>query len=75
MTWLNGLFYSGTWRNDTVHGKGYYLYPDGSTYRGNYALGLRDGYGNITWAQGGSYEGKLVLFDTIEVIKKILKYV
>lgn len=39
------------------HGKGKMIWFDGDTYEGEYNNGEREGYGIISYADGGKYEG------------------
>ncbi len=40
-----------------MQGNGTCRYPNGDSYDGEWALGLRCGYGTLTYAQGGYYKG------------------
>ena len=32
-----------------MHGDGHYVYPDGSTFKGNFKICIFDGFGTYTW--------------------------
>lgn len=49
--------YSGSWRNDQMHGKGVYKFASGATYEGFFANGLFNGEGIYTFADGAVYRG------------------
>eukprot|EP01016_Furgasonia_blochmanni_P055592 TRINITY_DN9333_c0_g1_i9.p1 TRINITY_DN9333_c0_g1~~TRINITY_DN9333_c0_g1_i9.p1 ORF type:complete len:331 (+),score=41.13 TRINITY_DN9333_c0_g1_i9:65-1057(+) len=53
----NGDFYVGGLLNNTPHGKGKYMYKDGSMYNGEWSYGKRSGYGREEWVDVGVYEG------------------
>jgi len=42
-TYYHGLKYSGEWFRDLPHGNGEESWPDGTTYKGTYKEGLKDG--------------------------------
>ena len=49
--------YKGQWVDDTMHGRGKYIFPNGNTYEGQYEAGVRHGKGKFTYANGGVYTG------------------
>ena len=49
--------YKGQWVDDTMHGRGKYVFPNGNTYEGQYEAGVRHGKGKFTYANGGVYTG------------------
>eukprot|EP00727_Mastigamoeba_balamuthi_P009790 m51a1_g5433 putative morn repeat-containing protein 2 (159) ;mRNA; f:162289-163103 len=51
-------WYEGEWREDTMHGKGRFHYPDGSEYEGDWNAGKYEGIGKYTFPNGTFYEGE-----------------
>ncbi|CAG9814003.1 unnamed protein product [Phaedon cochleariae] len=49
--------YTGTWRKGLKHGKGEFLYPDGSRYQGEWKKDLKHGQGSYFYVNGDLYEG------------------
>lgn len=49
--------YEGEWANDHQHGKGILRYTDGSTYKGRFRFGVRDGPGVMIDFEGGTVRG------------------
>ena len=49
--------YEGAWIRNRMHGQGFAVYLDGSTYRGRFNKDLKEGQGAFTWAQGHEYRG------------------
>ena len=49
------LTVSGNWVDDEQHGDGTEKWPDGSEYVGQYANGMKEGKGKLTWADSSSY--------------------
>ena len=43
-----------------MHGKGKYIWPNGSYYIGYYNEGLKEGYGEIYWNNGKYYKGNFI---------------
>jgi len=39
MTFIDGDFYEGNWKNDNMHGYGKYTWSDGDVYEGNWENG------------------------------------
>ena len=50
----------GKFKNDIIHGKGTFTYPDGTKYVGEYKDGKRHGQGTLTYADGKVYIGEFV---------------
>lgn len=48
MEYNNGIRYSGTFADNTMHGEGTVVWPDGSTYCGTFECDRRCGYGEHT---------------------------
>lgn len=40
-----------------MQGEGYYTWPDGRTYQGEYFADKKHGFGVYTWPDGRIYEG------------------
>ena len=49
--------YSGEFKDDKKHGKGYYINPNGTTYEGGYKNDLFHGKGKFTDPMGKIIEG------------------
>ncbi len=50
--------YEGSWEKDKKQGQGYLVFPDGSTYRGNFKNDKIEGEGVFHWEhKGHTYEG------------------
>ena len=50
--------YEGRWDRDKKSGEGFLVFPDGSTYRGNFKNDIIDGFGTFHWDyKGHTYEG------------------
>jgi hypothetical protein len=45
LSWEDGAFYSGEFKNDLPHGKGIYIWPNGDVYDGDWQNGKRNGMG------------------------------
>lgn len=57
-TWPDTSFYRGDVKNGLRDGIGTFSAPDNEvTYNGEWKIGLRHGYGKITFKSGGYYEG------------------
>jgi hypothetical protein len=54
----NGDKYIGEFKNSLPHGRGAYYNKDGSTYKGPFLEGKRQGYGTFVWANGEKYIGE-----------------
>lgn len=50
--------YEGMWENDKQHGKGLYLWKEGSKYLGDFAKGQMHGFGKKYYCIGDLYEGE-----------------
>ncbi len=61
LTWTSGPFsgdvYQGDFVNNLRSGKGVYTWADGSTHKGIWKEGKRQGMAETIWANGQSYEG------------------
>eukprot|EP00899_Mesostigma_viride_P002232 jgi/Mesvir1/12009/Mv00312-RA.1 len=57
---LNSDKYIGDWLDGKPHGKGKYVWADGSQYDGEWKSGKKHGYGKYTWTSGATYEGDWV---------------
>eukprot|EP01118_Nematostelium_gracile_P009152 TRINITY_DN3064_c1_g5_i1.p1 TRINITY_DN3064_c1_g5~~TRINITY_DN3064_c1_g5_i1.p1 ORF type:complete len:326 (+),score=58.13 TRINITY_DN3064_c1_g5_i1:189-1166(+) len=55
--WMDGDYRKGTFQSWYLHGNGEEKRDD-YIYRGEYAEGLRNGYGVATWDDGSKYEGQ-----------------
>jgi len=53
----HGCAYKGQYANDVWHGKGVYIWPDGTKYDGEWHEGKRHGRGKLTYVNGHSYTG------------------
>jgi len=53
-----GERYEGSWRGETMNGKGTYYYSSGNVYEGYWKDGAKHGYGKHTWADGNVYVGQ-----------------
>ncbi len=54
----NGTFFRGYMKNNMPHhGKGKFIYADGSAYEGDYQDGKKHGKGKFIYASGNTYEG------------------
>lgn len=42
--------YEGTWLRNKMHGHGFAVYADGSTYRGKFNRDQKEGQGVFNWA-------------------------
>ena len=54
----NGDKYIGEFKNSLPHGRGAYYNKNGSTYKGPFTEGKRQGYGTFTWTNGEKYIGE-----------------
>ncbi|MCH2021325.1 MAG: caspase family protein [Saprospiraceae bacterium] len=54
----NGDKYIGEFKNSLPHGRGAYYNKEGSTYKGPFIEGRRQGYGTFTWTNGDKYIGE-----------------
>ena len=52
------LTYFGKFKDDTAHGKGTKIWPDGEKYVGEYKDDKSNGQGTNTWANGDKYVGE-----------------
>ena len=50
--------YFGEFKDDKAHGKGTFIYQDGSKYFGEFVNGKQNGQGTYTWADGDKYVGE-----------------
>ena len=55
--------YEGEWKNDRKHGRGIYVWGegtefDGDIFEGEFEDGLRSGKGTYTWKDGRKYVGQ-----------------
>ena len=55
--WEDGRKYSGEWRQNQMHRKGFFEWGDGKSYEGTYENDLKHGYGVFYWPDGKKYEG------------------
>jgi len=53
-----GERYEGSWRGETMNGKGTYYYSSGNVYEGQWKDGAKHGHGKHTWADGNIYIGQ-----------------
>jgi len=49
--------YSGQWKDNKMHGRGVFTWPDGKKYEGEYLNDQRDGFGIFWWSDGRKYVG------------------
>jgi len=57
----DGEIYSGDLKNDLRHGRGFLIFPNGSSYKGKFINGkFHDKKGVFVWASGDSYYGGFV---------------
>ncbi|AVK77143.1 Morn repeat domain containing protein [Pandoravirus macleodensis] len=52
-----GCTYSGDWYDDSMHGSGTMVYPNGDVYTGKWRNGRRCGHGVMTYSNGERYAG------------------
>lgn len=52
------FFKSGDYVKNKRHGRGTFLYPDGSKYDGEWNENLREGHGTYTYPNNDTYEGE-----------------
>ncbi len=45
------------WKNNCMHGKGKYTWPNGRVYEGDYTYDKKEGHGVYRWPDGRKYEG------------------
>ena len=57
MTFPNGDYYIGEWKDGYFHGEGTYYWEDGEKTEGTFIIGKQNGYGIYTWSNGNRYEG------------------
>ena len=58
MTYSDGTIYVGHWKGDKRHGYGEMKYAHGgTTYKGEFRSGLKEGQGLYTWVDGAWYNG------------------
>ena len=64
ITFRNGTYYEGEWKNDLSHGQGTLTYSDGSIYKGEFKFAKKDGKGtqifpkSKTHPDGAKYVGE-----------------
>jgi len=58
MTFVNGDFYSGDFKNDLRNGKGEYVWKDGSKYVGDFIDDKKEGNGKLVFANKDRYVGQ-----------------
>jgi hypothetical protein len=56
-TGVNGLKFTGNWKNGTYNDYGVLTLPDRTVYKGYFLNGLFEGKGNLTLPNGMSYDG------------------
>ena len=56
--WMDGLKYTGEWKNNKMHGQGTFINPDLSMYEGELKNDQRHGQGTWTWPDGSKYVGE-----------------
>ena len=67
MTWMDGVVYTGDFKDGMRHGHGSREDKAGlCAYKGDWADDLPHGFGTINWLDGTSYEGRLVRGRLIE---------
>ena len=52
MIYDNKRIFEGSWNNDLKEGNGYEKFPNGCTYKGEYARGKPEGVGSYIWPHG-----------------------
>ena len=57
MTYANGNFYDGGWKDGTHDGNGRMSYSNGSVYEGKYKHNARNGNGRMSFSNGNVYDG------------------
>lgn len=54
----SGVQYSGSWRDDVLHGTGEVIWPNQGRYVGTFIKGLKNGRGTYYWPDGSKYVGE-----------------
>ena len=63
VTYLDGTFHEGEWKNGKRHGKGFTKYSNGNLYEGEWDDNIRT-RGTLTYANGNTYKGQFgILFE------------
>lgn len=58
LSWPNGAYYEGGFKNGLFHGKGKFVNADGTQYEGDYVNGVEEGQGKIIYPSNTIYEGE-----------------
>ena len=57
--------YEGTFEHDAIHGRGIVRYADGAVYEGNFAHGVKEGFGKESAYENGELKVRYAgLFDS-----------
>ena len=56
--YADGSDYTGSWKDDKMHGKGMYKFSSGDEYEGSFTNGLFSGFGVYRFPDGSLYEGE-----------------
>lgn len=60
MTWMDGNFYEGFWKNNKADGKGRLVYANGEIYEGEFKADTAHGFGTFQHKNGIKYTGNWV---------------
>lgn len=60
MTWPDGNWYIGWWKDGQMHGVGRLIDHNGHCYTGCFTNHMRNGNGSQTYSEGEQYSGEFV---------------
>ena len=57
MTFTDGSYFTGHWKDGHMHGRGQFVWKTGQKYKGDYHIGKKEGFGVYHYNKIKYYEG------------------